>query len=103
MRWRFSVFWGDTVQMQAETDNGGERKTRFVPRSLVQGTMEGPRERGIEQHCVKRGGSKQANTNRSTCWKTTVFGELNFLLLLSFMSLSFVVLAIIMIALYLPK
>lgn len=47
-------------QVQAGADNRGrqseERKTRFVPRSLVQGMMKGPREseRGIQQHCVKR-------------------------------------------------
>lgn len=53
-----------------------ERKTKFVPRSPVHGMMEGPTERGIQQHCVKREkeggdgrtrGSKQANTNWTTC------------------------------------
>lgn len=50
-------------------EQGKGKKTRFVPRSLVQGMMEGPRERerGIQQYCVKREmggrrGSKQANT-----------------------------------------
>lgn len=35
---------------------GTERgeKNMFVPRSLVQGMMEGPTEEGIQQHCVKR-------------------------------------------------
>lgn len=39
-----SVFCrGDAVQVQADADNegGAERKTRFVPGSLVQGKMEG--------------------------------------------------------------
>lgn len=58
LRWRFR---GDAVQVQAEADNWRgagerERKTRFVPRSLVLGMMEGPRER--ERHpavqCEKR-------------------------------------------------
>lgn len=65
---------------------GTERgeKNMFVPRSLVQGMMEGPTEEGIQQHCVKREreGGMGLNTSKhikwSTCSKTThTFGLLH--------------------------
>lgn len=45
MRRRFSVFGVTRFRCRQKADNGGaERKTRSVPRSLVQGEMEGPLE-----------------------------------------------------------
>lgn len=47
------MFFGVTrFRCRQRLITGGERKTRFVPRSLVQGTMEGPRER--EEHKLLR-------------------------------------------------